>query len=97
MFAQQYCEQLRNHYKYVLNMPLRIKKGHAPKYRMVHATNHIDGCLLMVDNICNRWQLMKDIQTHGQYTMFEEDVDNNIIDCDELHNKVKEHIKKFQK
>ena len=77
-------------------MPLRIKKGQAPKYRMVHATNHISGCLLMVDNICNRWQLMKDIQTCGQMSLFSEDVDNNIIDDIELEEQVKEHIQKYK-
>lgn len=95
LFAQKYCERLGKHYQYVLNMPLRIKKGQAPKYRMVHATNHVSGCLLMVDNICNRWQLMKDIQTSGQLSLFDEDIDNNIIDELELSNKVRSHIRKY--
>nr|WP_288828354.1 three-Cys-motif partner protein TcmP [uncultured Clostridium sp.] len=97
LFADQYCGRLKQNYKYVLNMPLRIKKGQAPKYRMVHATNHIVGCLLMVDNIFNRWQFMKDIQTCGQMSLFSEDVDNNIIDDVELEEQVKEHIQKYQK
>ena len=95
-FAEKYCERLRDNYKYVLNMPLRIKKGQAPKYRMVHATNHVYGCLLMVDNICKRWQLMKYIQTSGQMNLFSEDIDNNIIDDMELSEKVEAHIKKYQ-
>lgn len=95
LFSEQYCERLKLHYKYVLNMPLRIKKGQAPKYRMVHATNHQKGCLLMVDNIYNRWQLMKNIQTCGQISLFEEDINNNVIDDDYLTNKVKEHIEKY--
>lgn len=95
MFADQYCERLKQNYRYVLNMPLRIKRGQPPKYRMVHATNHVEGCLLMVDNICNRWQLMKDIQTCGQMSLFTEDVDNNIIDDTELKERVIEHIQKY--
>lgn len=95
MFADMYCKRLKQNYRYVLNMPLRIKKGQAPKYRMVHATNHIEGCLLMVNNICNRWQLMKDIQTCGQMSLFSEDVDNNIIDELELKEKVVRHMQKY--
>lgn len=94
-FAIQYCNRLKKNYKYVLNMPLRIKRGQAPKYRMVHATNHVEGCLLMVNNICNRWQLMNDIQTEGQIRLFQEDVDNCIIDEYELECKVEKHIKKY--
>lgn len=96
LFADQYCARLKHNYRYVLNMPLRIKRGQAPKYRMVHATNHVSGCLLMVDNICNRWQLMKDIQTGGQMSLFTEDVDNNIIDDAGLNDRVKKHIRKYQ-
>ena len=95
LFAERYCERLKQNYRYVLNMPLRIKKGQAPKYRMVHATNHIEGCLLMVNNICNRWELMKSIQTGGQMSLFQEDVDNNIIDECELSAKVEAHVEKY--
>ncbi len=79
-FSDLYCKELMKYYNFVLNMPLRIKAGQQPKYRMVHATNHIDGCLLMVDNICGRWELMKDIQNNSQLTLFAEDIDNNYVD-----------------
>jgi len=87
IFAQQYCQRLMQSYKYVLNMPLRIQRGQRPKYRMIHATNHPDGCLLMVDNICNRWEALQDIQKQGQLSFFEEDINNNIIDTTELEQK----------
>ena len=95
LFVTQYCKRLRQNYKYVLNMPLRIRKGQHPKYRMVHATNHVEGCLLMANNICTRWELMKNIQTGGQMSLFQEDVDNNIIDEPELSTKIENHIKKY--
>lgn len=95
LFAEQYCERLKKHYKYVLNMPLRIKKGHPTKYRMVHATNHVEGCLIMVNNICNRWELMKEIQTGGQMSLFSEDIENNIISESGLSDKVQKHIQKY--
>jgi hypothetical protein len=33
-FIAEYCEKLREHYRYVLNMPIRVKSEHSPKYRM---------------------------------------------------------------
>lgn len=91
-FSEQYCQRLSQTYTYVLNMPIRIKKGQHTKYRMIHATNHPDGCVLMADNICNRWELMKQIQTGGQMSLFQETVDNKIIDETELQNYVIEHF-----
>lgn len=79
-FAEQYCQRLRKSYKYVLNMPIRIQKNQHPKYRMIHATNHPDGCVLMADNICNRWELLKNIQNCGQISLFPEDYNNQIVD-----------------
>lgn len=82
-FAVKYCMRLRANYTYVLNMPLRIKKGQRPKYRLIHATNHRDGCLLMVDNIRARWELLQTIQTNKQLPLYPETLDNEIInDCD---------------
>lgn len=53
-FSEQYCQRLTKSYTYVLNMPIRIQQNQHPKYRMIHATNHPGGCVLMADNICNR-------------------------------------------
>lgn len=79
-FSERYCQRLSESYKYVLNMPIRFKQNQHPKYRMIHATNHPAGCVLMADNICNRWELLKDIQSGGQMTFFQEDLNNQIID-----------------
>lgn len=87
-FAEAYCKRMRQSYTYVLNMPLRIKKGQVPKYRMIHATNHADGALLMVDNIFGRWEFMQDIQREGQISLFEENVENETIDEEDIRRKV---------
>lgn len=92
LFAEQYCMRLMDNYTYVLNMPLRIKKGQRPKYRLIHATNHRDGCLLMVDNICNRWQALQEIQTGGQMQLWEENYDNQTVDEDDIEQKTIEHF-----
>lgn len=94
-FAEKYCQRLSQKYEFVLNMPLRIKPGQRPKYRMIHATNHPDGCLLMVDNICKRWEVWQNHQSAGQISMFDEDVNNQIIDKDDIRKKVIEHYKQF--
>lgn len=94
-FSEQYCQRLRQSYKYVLNMPLRIKKGQRPKYRLVHATNHRDGCLLMVDNICNRWEALQEIQSGGQLSLFGENYDNQIVDDADISNKVTAYFSRY--
>jgi len=95
LFAKSYCDRLKQSYKYVLNMPLRIKKGQRPKYRMIHATNHRDGCLLMVDNIWHRWESMREIQEFGQMSLFHEDFDNKAINQEEIQNKVVKHYQRY--
>lgn len=90
-FAGQYCRRLMENYDYVLNMPLRIKRGQRPKYRMVHATNHPQGCLLMVDNICKRWEAWQNIQSGGQFSLFKEDVNNQNIDEEDIRQKIAEY------
>lgn len=95
-FAERYCERLSKNYAYVLNMPLRIKKGHRPKYRMIHVTNHKDGCLLMVDNIYNRWQALQDIQNSGQLLLWEESFDNLTIDEEDINRKILTHLPQYK-
>ena len=85
-FMEEYCKNMSRQYKYVLNMPIRIKQGQHPKYRLVHVTNHPEGCILMANNICKRWEAMREIQNGGQMLLFDEDYENNTID-DQIINK----------
>lgn len=94
-FAKQYCQRLARSYNYVLNMPIRIRRGQRPKYRMIHATNHPDGCLLMADNILNRWEAWQNVQNSGQLFLFQEDVNNQSIDEDDIRQKVIKHYSQF--
>lgn len=86
LFTEEYCKRLNCVYRYVLNMPIRLKKGQRPKYRMIHATNHEDGCILMNDNICKRWEAWQDIQNNGQMYLFPEDIENKAFDEFEIRN-----------
>lgn len=94
-FSEQYCQRLRQSYNYVLNMPIRIKEGQHTKYRMIHATNHPDGCVLMANDICNRCELIKDMQTGGQLSLFLEDINNQIINDGDIENKVTDHFSQY--
>jgi three-Cys-motif partner protein len=94
-FSNEYCRRLMQSYKYVLNMPLRIKQGQRPKYRMIYATNHEDGCILMNDNICKRWEALREIQTCGQQSFFVENVENQTIDSIDIQSKLVEHLKQY--
>lgn len=68
-FVAEYCRRLQKHYQYVLNM--KIKSGSAIKYRMIHATNHPDGAILMADNIFKREELLREIHSVKQLSLFE--------------------------
>lgn len=95
IFSEQYCQRLSESYKYVLNMPIRIHQNQHPKYRMIHATNHPSGCVLMADNICNRWELLKTMQNSGQMTFFQTDYNNQIINETQMQARIIEHFSQY--
>ena len=75
LFTQKYIEQLQKLFRYVLNMPIKLKSSFQPKYRMIHVSNHEDGCYLMAENISRQTdKLVTEIQSHGQQSLFEESV-----------------------
>ena len=91
--SDAYCKRLNEHFKYVINIPIRLKKGQKPKYRMIHATNNEDGCLLMYENMCKRWECLSQIQTNGQCSLFEETPENDMVDEVEIRQKIIELLK----
>lgn len=95
IFTNLYCKRMRESYKYVLNMPLRLKEGQRPKYRLIHATQHRDGCLIMVDNMINRWQAVRDIQNGGQLSFFDTNMNEESTDSSYLYDKVTSFFQKF--
>lgn len=74
-------------------MPIRLKRGQRPKYRMIHATNHEEGCLLMIENMGKRQEAMKCLQRGVQSTLFNEDVENRIIDLEQVEDDVVKALK----
>ena len=101
-FSEQYRQRLRQSFNYVLDMPIRIHEGGQPKYRMIHATQHEDGCFLMAKNMQSRKdELYTHIQRGGQMTFFDLDtsisanMDNEYITQEEIKEKLKSCISSF--
>lgn len=95
-FSLAYKERLRGTFRYVLDMPLRLKAGGPPKYRLIHVTNHPDGCILMADNMMSRARdLLVTVQNKMQLDLFEQDVDNNIVDDRDICARVRRRIEKL--
>ncbi len=95
-FSAKYKERLREKYTYVLDMPIRLKPGQRPKYRMIHVTNHEHGCILMADNMASRSdELFVEVQQSGQISLFDLNVENEIISKDEVQEKMLLFLDKF--
>lgn len=70
--SEEYKNQLKKLFTYVLDMPIRLKEGQRPKYRMIHVCDHEDGCFLMAQNMQKRTkELYINIQQKGQLNLFD--------------------------
>lgn len=79
LFVEKYMEELQAIFKYVFQIPIKTGDDKMPKYRMVYATNNIQGALLMSENMikCNNDM---NITNHGfQTSLF--DYDYKKVDC----------------
>ncbi|KJR99989.1 MAG: hypothetical protein VR68_07450 [Peptococcaceae bacterium BRH_c4a] len=95
-FSTEYKQCLRKKYTYILDMPICIMSKQHPKYRMIHVSNHEEGCILMADNMFSRSdELFVEIQNQGQLSLFEHDVQNNVVDRDDIQQKMLNFISKF--
>lgn len=87
-FIDAYCKKLKEsgNFKYVINIPIRTKAGTPPKYRLVFATNHVDGVILMNDNMCNRFEELLKLQNCGYSSLFQENSENEFITLEQIEN-----------
>ena len=97
--SAEYKQHLKQKYKYVLDMPIRLKPGQRPKYRMIHVCDHEDGCFLMAENMQRRKdELFVNIQQNGQLSLFNmmstvtSTVENDILTQEEIEQMVLAHI-----
>jgi len=92
-FSASYKQRLGQRYKYVLDMPIRLKRGQHPKYRMIHATNHHMGCVIMADNIAKRTdRLFVEIQDAGQLSLMPQSAENEIISDSDIADKLMSYL-----
>ena len=76
-----FCNNARKYYDYVTNMAIRdmrhkINEGGEIKYRLIHMTNNVDGCLLMNDDMLKR----NNDEQVKQGMLFKADIDCQDVD-----------------
>lgn len=69
IFMSQYSLKLKDIFKYTVNIPIKQKSNHLPKYRLVFGTNHEDGLILMADNMNKKWKQMQENQKGAQQVL----------------------------
>ncbi len=94
-----YKEHLKENYSYVLDIPIRLKTGYRPKYRMIHVSDHEDACFLMAQNMQKRKdELFINVQNKGQLSLFDKvsdlssTVEGELLTEEDIVTKVKSHI-----
>ncbi|HML55979.1 MAG TPA: three-Cys-motif partner protein TcmP [Solidesulfovibrio magneticus] len=102
IFSTEYKARLRQWFNYVLDMPIRLKSGHRPKYRMVHVCNHEDGCFLMAQNMHQRKdELFTNIQQNRQPSLLNlignitSTIENDFMTTDEIKKLLVTYLKKL--
>jgi three-Cys-motif partner protein len=100
--STEYKQRLRQRYGFVLDMPIRLKAGQRPKYRMIHVCDHEDGCYLMAQNMQKRKDdLFIKVQQNGQLTLLDlmtdasSTIENELVSKDDIAAKLEQHISGF--
>lgn len=65
-FISEYSQKVKYIFKYTVNIPIKQKSSHLPKYRLVFGSNHEDGLILMADNMNKKWKQMQENQRGAQ-------------------------------
>lgn len=71
-FIGGYTDLLGRHFKYVVNIPIKERSHHMPKYRLVFATDYHDGLFLMANEMHAAWRKLLDQEKGGQLYLFDE-------------------------
>lgn len=70
-FISEYSLKLKDIYKYTVNIPIKVKLSHLPKYRLIFGSNHEDGLILMADNMSKKWKEIIVNQRRNQQVLFD--------------------------
>lgn len=71
LFVERYIVELKKVYKYVVNIPIKEKLIHLPKYHLIFGSNHHDGVKLMVDNMNKVWNNSASVNMSNMFDIFE--------------------------
>lgn len=85
-FISEYSRKLGTIFKFTVNIPIKVKSSHLPKYRLIFGSNHEDGLILMADNMNKKWKQMLENQRGGQQVLF--DFEFSGVPADELHKNI---------
>jgi three-Cys-motif partner protein len=70
-FISEYSSKLKDIYLYTVNIPIKLKSSHLPKYRLIFGSNNEGGVILMADNMNKKWKEIVDQQRNGQLALLE--------------------------
>lgn len=70
-FISEYSRTLRNIFKHIVNIPIKVRSNHLPKYRLVFGSNYEGGLILMADNMNKKWKELVDQQRNGQLALLD--------------------------
>ena len=91
---KEYSKRIRSIFKHTVNIPIRIKTTHLPKYRLIFATNHPDGMILMANNMNKAWNQIVQNQRKGQKVLFNIDVpDTRLMGDISIEEDILSHIR----
>lgn len=79
-----FCDRLKKGFQYVINMPIRASDDNNPKYRMIHATNNKEGCLLMAENMFKRSSDWRKVRNGGQENLFDLGVEDTPVNKEKI-------------
>lgn len=100
-FMEEYRKQLSSLFRYVLDMPILLKDGGRPVYRMIHLTNHCDGCILMAENMLTRSKVhVLEVQRKGQVDLFsgtDQDLEGNFVNYSEVYAQLEALLSDYDK
>lgn len=70
-FIDEYKKKIQEVFKFTVNIPIKVKSSHLPKYRLIFGSNHEDGLILMADNMNKKWKEMLEKERNNQEVLFE--------------------------
>ena len=71
-FSEAYINEMKTIFRYVVNIPIKAKRSHLPKYRLIFGTNSEDGLLLVADKMSRTWTDFVERERKGQQLLFDE-------------------------